>query len=236
MGNPSFHELMGQLFAGGLSKLTPADRFAELAPQIGALPMVRRAEGRTANWVVWNGTDVDVDATLQFLGQLGNPAFRVTRRFGGGTTTTLATACGITVGVVHPNTLAEIIGKDQADVDWAGQPPALLGALVWAHATNHPSWPASCDDYVLADEVVGVETLPPRWQRIVDDFALAALNFSVQATPETLALIRLWSGGRAGTQQAPSQAPAPGPKFVINASNVTGLQVGDGNRSTHHYW
>jgi hypothetical protein len=233
MGHPTFHELMAAL-------LGDPRRFPELAPQIGNFPMVRVAEHRTPYWVVRKKGAVDIDATLAFLGQLGQPAFRVTRRFDGGTTATLAVVCGITTfGVVHPATLAEVIGKDDADVDWTGQPPAVLRALIWGHATGHSAWPAGCDEFRLADEIVNTETLSPRWRRIIDDFERVAmeedLQFSVMATPATMTLIRMWRGDRADTQQTPPPTPAPASKFNVNITDSTGVTIGDGNTSVNYY-
>lgn len=231
-------------------------RHGEVRPYLDGQPEVRAAQSRTSGaWVIPGASgDIDVEATLAYLGQVSRPHASAQRVFQERRPVTLAAALRLDErAMVHPFTGQPVQGPDANGFDFSQLDPDVHESLLWAAVTGNPAWPAQVDLYTFTEEVF-TAPLPRRWQRILDDYRAAR----AAEEPGTRGITRYWPEGRppeqaidlatglaAGTPgtAAPSRAGAPRAsqpasagyqKLVENAGAVAGALSATGNMSDYN--
>lgn len=172
--------------------LEQAEQRAEILPFIERHNTVAAAEKKTKDWVVPNadGHGIDIAETVQYAQNLARPFAQPQRTVGSHSQrpTTLRRMLGIEDRpIIHPFLLRPVQGPDDNGFDFDKLNPELHLALLWAQLSKHPAFPISPDVFTVSEEVFRKE-LPPRWQRILEDYREAVRREDRTA----LGLSRYW--------------------------------------------
>lgn len=199
----------------GLSELlthlsdNPA-QYEEIAPYIEANPVIKKVLPKTLSYAILVAGKLNVELTLAYITLLSKVHSKPQRQFQGHRPVTLEAALGLrSRPVVHPLTGEPVEGPDEAGFDYSAISEELHLALIWAKQTKHAFWPTGMDIFTFGSEVTS-ETLPRRWQGILEDYQQAR----TAGEPSTEGLTRYW------TQQQEVNAVAGEIRNLLN--NISG--------------
>lgn len=148
-----------------------------------AMPLVQKAEVKTARWAVVNADKkLDAETTHKYLTFLNKGSATPQSKYMSRRTTSIEVALGTESDEWnHPLFDGKSItdGLDEFEVDWSGVPLDVMNALLWARLTGHKSLPYSPTNpngasalYIAKVAVVNPLT-DPVLMKIVEDFKAA---------------------------------------------------------------
>lgn len=164
-------------------------QYEEIAPYIEANPVIKKVLPKTLSYAILVAGKLNVELTLAYITLLSKVHSKPQRQFQGHRPVTLEAALGLrSRPVVHPLTGEPVEGPDEAGFDYSAISEELHLALIWAKQTKHAFWPTGMDIFTFGSEVTS-ETLPRRWQGILEDYQQAR----TAGEPSTEGLTRYWN-------------------------------------------
>ncbi len=164
-------------------------QYEEIAPYIEANPVIKKVLPKTLSYAILVAGKLNVELTLAYITLLSKVHSKPQRQFQGHRPVTLEAALGLrSRPVVHPLTGEPVEGPDEAGFDYSAISEELHLALLWAKQTKHAFWPTGMDIFTFGSEVTS-ETLPRRWQGILEDYQQAR----TAGDPSTEGLTRYWT-------------------------------------------
>jgi hypothetical protein len=198
-------------------------QYEEIAPYIEANPVIKKVLPKTLSYAILVAGKLNVELTIAYITLLSKVHSKPQRQFQGYRPVTLEAALGLrSRPVVHPLTGEPVEGPDEAGFDYSAISEELHLALLWAKQTKHAFWPTGMDIFTFGSEVTS-ETLPRRWQGILEDYQQAR----TAGEPSTEGLTRYW------TQQQEVNAVAGEIRDLLN--NIGVVRTPSGVRSEADY-
>jgi hypothetical protein len=199
-------------------------QYEEIAPYIEANPVIKKVLPKTLSYAILVAGKLNVELTLAYITLLSKVHSKPQRQFQGHRPVTLEAALGLrSRPVVHPLTGEPVEGPDEAGFDYSAISEELHIALIWAKQTKHAFWPTGGMDIFTFGSEVTSETLPRRWQGILEDYQQAR----TAGEPSTEGLTRYW------TQQKEVNAVAGEIRNLLN--NIGVVRTPSGVRSEADY-